>query len=378
MARLLSTLPFHKSARWTAAVETIAPRGQRPDSAWRRLCARVGIPDPSVAWRLLRRAGSADAVLINGGERADFVYLAVAGLCPWISAPHLVVDAHWQPGRRAWHRFAQRACLRLGRRLLAEVQPHSQEEIPLYESVFGIPRAVVRPLPWSTSLTGYSIRRTADRGEAIVTGGHSYRDYATLLEAVRGQPWTLRIGLPPSHVSSDVAAKAASMPNVAVVSDWSFTDYWQAVADSLVFAMPITPGLKRCTADQTICNAMALGAIVVATDAMSSRIYIDHGRTGFLVPEGDVEAWRRTLAHASALAPSEAQRIREAAMHDAATRFSEDERIRETLRRAHQAAAEWSTRRSGAQGRRLELMRWAKAGVALLLAAKASLVPFVF
>ncbi|WP_397596082.1 glycosyltransferase [Silanimonas sp.] len=375
MTRLVSTLPFHKSLRWSSSVETVsASSGSRP-GVWRRVWARAGVPDPSVITRLLRRAAAADAVLINGGERADLVYLALAALCPWITAPHLIVDAHWQPGQTALHRWAQRLPLWLGRRLLAEVQPHSREEIPLYVSVFGLPEAVVKPLPWSTSLTGYDLQRQADPGEAIVTGGHSYRDYRTLLDAVRGESWPLRIGLPPSPVTAQVNAWAADLPNVEVVSDWTFRTYWQAVADSRVFAMAITPGLQRCTADQTICNAMALGAIVVATDAMSSRIYIEHGRTGFLVPEGDAAAWRRTLADVHALPPEKARAIRSAAQHEATTRFSEDARIEETLRRARVAAAEWAER-GHAPGRH-DAWQWAKAGFVLLLAAKASLLPIL-
>jgi glycosyltransferase involved in cell wall biosynthesis len=376
MTRLLSTLPFHKSSRWSSSVDTVAAvRAARPGPL-RRLCARFGVPDPTVITRMLRLAGRADAVLINGGERADLAYLALAALCPWIRAPHLIVDAHWQPGATRLHRFAQRLPLWIGRRLLAEVQPHSPEEIPLYESVFGLERRVVRPLPWSTSLTGYDIRRQSEDGDAIVTGGHSYRDYRTLLDAVRGEPWNLRIGLPYSPVSAQVEAWASGLPNVSVVSDWTFRDYWQAVADSRVFAMAITPGLKRCTADQTICNAMALGTIVVATDAMSSRIYIDHGRTGFLVPEGDAAAWKQTLARVHALPREEADRIRAAAKHEACTRFSESARIEETLRRAKLSAAEWNER-GQAKGRG-NAWQWAKAGVVLLLAAKASLIPVIF
>jgi hypothetical protein len=173
-----------------------------------------------------------------------------------------------------------------------------------------------------------------------------------------------------------VKAWAADLPNVEVVSDWTFRTYWQAVADSRVFAMAITPGLQRCTADQTICNAMALGAIVVATDAMSSRIYIEHGRTGFLVPEGDVAAWRRTLAEVHALPEDQARAIRTAAQREATTRFSEESRIDETLRRARVAAAEWAERRRTAGGRH-EAWQWAKAGFVLLLAAKASLLPIL-
>ncbi|MCK6427160.1 MAG: glycosyltransferase [Burkholderiaceae bacterium] len=332
--RLLSTLPFGKVPFWTAAVQDISPRpGGTP-----RWLQRLGLLDPARIGTLLRQAPRADAVLINGGERTDLLYLALAGLLPWIRTPHLIVDAHWQPGAGRLHRALQRAILRAGRRLLAEVQIHSPEEIEPYARHFGLPRSVLRPLPWSTSLTGYDIRRRSVQGEAIVSGGHSYRDYTTLLAAVRETGWPVRIGLPASPVTQAVRAQAADLPNVQIVSDWSFQDYWQQVADSRVFAMPIVPGLQRCTADQTLLNAMALGTIVVATDALSSRLYIRHGETGFLVPEGDPAAWRRQLQAVFELPQEQAQRIRDAAQRAATTTFGEEERLAQTLERAARVA----------------------------------------
>lgn len=366
--RVVSTLPFCKVGFWRDSVTTVEANAHSSSGIMGRIWRRLGVPDPTVISRLLRLAPRADVVLINGGERADLFYLALAGLMPWIRAPHLIVDAHWQPGETKFLRAMQRTILRLGRRLLAEVQIHSPEEIALYERNFGIPRHLLKPLPWSTSLHGYRIRRQAGTGDAIVTGGHSYRDYATLLAAVAGQPWDVRIGLPASPVTSRVREAAAALPNVSVVSDWTFDQYWQQVADSRAFAMPIVPGLQRCTADQTILNAMALGTIVVATDALSSRLYIRHGQTGFLVPEGDPRAWRETLSHVHALPQAEAQRIRDAAQHEASTTFSEEERLLKTLERAAAAVRDRRAARGGARiGGRLATLRrslawWAGAG----------------
>ena len=331
--RLLSTLPFHKSDFWSRSVETLAPC-DNPNGWLARTCARFGLHDPGLIWKLIRRARRADAVLINGGERTDLVYLALAGMMPWIQTPHLIVDAHWQPGASRLHLFIQRVVLRLARRLIAEVQVHSAEEIDLYEQNFGLRRDVIRPLPWSTSLTGYRVHRQSGQGDAIVTGGHSYRDYPLLLDALAGQDWPVRIGLPASALADKVRDAANALPRVNVCSDWTMTQYWQQVADSRLFAMPIVAGLQRCTADQTILNAMSLGTIVVATDTLSSRLYITHGVTGFLVPEGDALAWRDTLGYVFSLPAGQAQKIREAAQLQVRQRFSEDQRLVRTLERA--------------------------------------------
>jgi hypothetical protein len=335
--RLFSTLPFTKVAFWCEAVTTLPQPLLSPPSAGGRLARWRW------AWQRLRHtwreASRADVVLINGGERIDLAALALGGLLPWVRAPHVIIDAHWNVATRPLPALIQHLTFVLGRRLLGEVQPHSPEEIPLYERHFGIPRAVVRPLPWSTSLTGYDavVRQTGDvpgADAAIICGGHSYRDYATLLQAVDGQPWPVRIGLPPSPITDEVVRAARHMSHVRIVSDWTFTGYWQQVADSHVFVMPITPGLTRCTADQTLLNAMALGAIVVATSSLSSRLYIRDGVNGFLVPEGDPQALRAALAKAWSLSPDERRRMRQQALADTAGPFHELRRLADTLDRA--------------------------------------------
>ncbi len=331
---ILSTLPFSKINFWNDNVETIpeiAPTRPLSDRLRHLL-------------RLLIRAGKADVVLLNGGERIDLAYLAVAGLCPWIRAPHQIVDAHWH-ARPGLPGLARRLVFLLGRRLLDEVQPHSPEEIELYHRAFGIPRERIRPLPWSTSLTGYDIRRRHAHPPTVVSGGHSYRDYAVLFEAVRRGGWPLEVGLPPSPISAETQALAEGIANVRIVSDWRIEEYWQRVADSHAFAMPIVPGLTRCTADQTILNAMSFGCVVVATDAISSRLYIRHGENGFLVPEGSPEAWVDTLRRVFALDPEQHAAIGRRAAADVDANYRESTRLARTLLRAAGACA----RRSGAR-----------------------------
>lgn len=341
--RLIATIGYRSVPFWKSSVEVIPTYGQRVPGLWRRCWQRIDVPDPGVIARLLRRAPLADAVLLYGGERADLIYLALAGLLPWIRAPHIIIDAHWQPAETPLKRWLQRLCLRMGRRLLADVQIHSPEEIALYERNYGLPRAVLRPMPWSCSLRGYPVSRLQDDANrhGIVSGGMSYRDYGSLFEAVRGESWSLTIGVPPSPVQDEIRALSAGVPNIEIVDDWGSTAFWQRVAQARVFAMPLTPGLQRCTADQTMLTAMALGALTVATDSLSSRIYIRHGVNGFLVPEGDAGAWRTVLTEVMGLDAERERAIREAAQADVRERFSEERRLLDTLERAADAARNW-------------------------------------
>lgn len=331
--RILSTLPFHRFPDWNASVRTVAAKPRALSWLWRW----TGITDPLLIPRLLWQARRADAVLLNGGERVDLVYLALAGLAPWIRAPHLIVDAHWQAHGGLQGRL-QRWLLRLGLPVLHEVQPHSQEEVALYRDHFGIPAERLRPLPWSTSLTGYRLERERPRADTVVSGGFSYRDYPTLFAAIRQCGLPLKVGLPPSRMTERARSEAADCPQIRIVDNWTFEEYWQAVADARVFAMALTPGLNRCTADQTLLNAMSLGTVVVATDSISSRLYIRDGENGFLVREDDPGALSDTLQRAWALPPEEYRRITRQAMADVDRNHREDTRLARTLLRAANAA----------------------------------------
>lgn len=327
---ILSTLPFEGVALWRDNVETL----KRRDVSASSLAYRIGLVQPGLILDLVRRAPKADVVLLNGGERVDLIYLALAGLLPWIRTPHVIVDAHWQ-AKDGILGGLQRLLLRLGRRLLAEVQPHSPEEIEILDERFGVPPDRVRPLVWSTSLTGYEdVRPRSTRDRVVVSGGHSYRDYPTLFDGVGRAGLRLRVGLPDSPLTASTRRLAEEREGIEIVSDWTTRQYWQAVADATVFAMPIPGGLTRCTADQTILNAMSFGTVVVATSAISSRLYIRHGENGFLVPPDDPQAWARTLRHVFDLPPEEYVRISRNAVATIERDHREDTRLARTLVRA--------------------------------------------
>lgn len=324
--RILSTLPYGKVPFWNRVVETVGARPNRLS----RLTAKAGIPDASLIARLLWRAPRYDVVLLAGGERADLLYVALAALCPWIRTPHIIVDAHWQkasggPG------LLQRGLLRLARRLLHEVQPHSAEEIAIYEREFGVPARLLRPVPWSTSLIGYDIRPAEPAQPFVLTGGQSFRDYPVFLRAAGELGVRVKMGLPPGAVSPEIRRLVDAFPCVELHTEWSNRDYFQQISACSIFAMPIEQNLTRSTADQTILNAMHQGKIVVATDSIGPRIYLRDAINGFLVREPTVEAWKSALARALNLTPEERAAMADQAAFDARVRFNERIRLGRTL-----------------------------------------------
>ena len=326
--RILSTLPYTKVPFWARAVDTLPfHRGQ----GWR---SRYGIPTVKFVLTMLARAKRYDVVLLTGGERRDLVYAAVAGVCPWIRTPHVIVDAHWQQGQ-GWKHALQRLLLRLNRRLVKQIQPHSAEEVPLYSRIFGIPLAVLQPIPWSTSLIGFEEITPGDANAEeepfVLTGGLSFRDYRVFLAAAKLCGVRIKIGLPKAGVTPEVRSMASQCPNVSLHTSWSNADYVRQMQLCRVFAMPIEQGLTRSTADQTILNAMHYGKVVVSTDSIGPRIYIRDGENGFLVRDASASAWASVLKGAFDLGQDAYARVGRQAWHDARIVFNEPLRLARTL-----------------------------------------------
>lgn len=279
--------------------------------------------------RLLLTANRYNLVLLTGGERADLVYAAIAGLCPWIKVPHVIVDAHWQRAGGFGH-LLQKLLLKLAGRIVRQVQPHSIEEVALYNGLFGIPEQKLHPIPWSTSLIGYALPKAAEE-KFILTGGASFRDYGVFIEAAGEIGTPVRIGIPDCSVSDELRRHIAKFKNISLHTNWSNEEYLRQMATCQLFAMPIQTGLKRSTADQTILNAMYLGKMVIASDSIGSRIYIKDHVNGFLVCNHSAQGWKEKMTavfETGALCRAE---IMAAAKVDARIHFDETFRLARTL-----------------------------------------------
>ena len=322
--RILSTLPYTKIPLWNHCVQSLAPTSSR----FKTILA------------LLVQAPRQDLILLTGGERKDLLYLALVALLPWVSTPHVVVDAHWQKASGLGYTL-QRALFRIARRLTAQVQPHSFEEEAIYHEIFGIPRQVLRAVPWSTSLTGHDVSpaRADEAGNFVLTGGLSFRDYAPLFQVLAHSNLTLRVGVPASSEVHVLMKRWSAVDNIKFHTDWSNAQFIRQMAGCSFFVIPIIEGLTRSTADQTILNAMFFGKIVVATDSIGPRIYIRDGINGFLVPRNSPQAWQEAFARVAALSASERLSMENSARYTARVEFNEEKRMACTLSTALEAVS---------------------------------------
>lgn len=124
--------------------------------------------------------------------------------------------------------------------------------------------------------------------QVLAVGSDAGRDFATLIEAVRGTEIILDLVCSP-----DVVDGAALPPNVRFHGRVSFSVYRKLLARAQVVAVP-TKDLVYPTGQTVALEAALAGSAVVVTETTPMKEYFD-SKTAALLPVGDPEAWRHSL-----------------------------------------------------------------------------------
>jgi hypothetical protein len=283
--------------------------------------------------RLLRTSRRYDAIVLDGsvGLRSGYADLWAAGLigrrrgAPVV----LIADATWKRGVSALDRLA----CRVGIRLVDGPSVHycvlSRDETRIFPRTWGVAPEKLFFTPWPYTLGPGELGATSADGP-IFAGGDSLRDYGPLIEAARGVEAEIRI----ATRREDVAARSDLPANVSA-GPVPHEQFIASLRSARAVVVPLVPTLERSAGQTTYVNAMALGKLVVVTDCLGVRDYVENGRTGLIVPPGDAAELARALRWATD--PSnreEAERIGARAREVARERFSPDEYVINLLRAA--------------------------------------------
>jgi hypothetical protein len=308
MASLLTTVP-HEFAALTP---------ERLDW-WRERATVVNRRDHSRAGyvgRVVRAAAEHDAILLDGsiGARELYSDLVIAGLIRRRARRIVISDATWKRGGTV-----DRALMGLGVRWIDS--PHtiycvlSSEELETFPRSWGVDPDRVRFTPFCFTLTEEELAMPTSEDGGVFAGGDSMRDYGPLLDVAEGLPERVTI--------ASASLEERSRPNTTVsrVSHEQFNSLLRAAS---VVVVPLLAA-ERSAGQQTYLNAMALGKLVVVTDAPGVRDHVEDGVTGLVVAGGDPRALADALRWA--LDPgnaADAQAIRVAARAAARERYSPD------------------------------------------------------
>lgn len=299
-SRFLTTLHFPRRPEWTRRSDCITS------------------DDPSALIRVLRivlRTRAGVPVVLNGMSTADQVAAVFMSIFRR-RVPLVITDATWKDIGGL-----DGLLTRCAVRVLATSQTifcvSSQAERQHWPARWGVPSDQVTIVHWYHGTEDAAMRELCRGDGRVFSGGHSLRDYRTLVAAAE----RLRCQL-------DIAADAGDLPtdplpsNVRVQS-LSRADFHRRLQEASVVVVPLQDARGRSAGQTTFLDSMALGGLVCVSNILGISEHIVDRRTGLLVPPGDVDALEAALAWALDPANAdEVMEIRRAARGVARTRFS--------------------------------------------------------
>lgn len=268
----------YNSETWARASRVIRCTSTRPLDA-----LRCGIT-------LFDEAGQGPyrCVVLQGSQRADWVYAVLRGFVPLSRPPTAKLDCLWtRPASRLLH-WLKRCQRQLEARGVDKYYVYARREIAAFSETFGISRQKFRFIPYHHTLNRIS-PRVRDDGY-VFSGGSSGRDYSLLFTAIEGLPYRVELACRNSK-----AMAGLSVPANVHIRSYSHEDYLEKMAGCRVNVVPLSGGELRSFGQQTFLNSMALGKATVVTDPAGASDYIEHGSNGVLTPAGDVDALRAAI-----------------------------------------------------------------------------------
>jgi hypothetical protein len=270
------------------------------DPAWADVTVldRREMSRPRFLARLLREAPRYDAVVVNGASRFHDLYQDLVGAMlvglRRNPPPIVVAEVAWDIGSAPLSRRLRIDGLSLGPVVRLAVRaldgPHvtycvlSEEERAMFSSAFGIPRERVECTRFGHMLWSRVDGPIGDGGY-LFAGGDSLRDYETLLAAVDGLDVPVRLVTNRSF---------ERVPGNVTVGPVPYDEYVELLAGARVVVVPMRT-IRRSAGLITYLNAMALGKPVIVSDTPAVREYVEHERTGLVVPPEDASALRAAV-----------------------------------------------------------------------------------
>lgn len=164
----------------------------------------------------------------------------------------------------------------------------SRSECRYYEQAFFWPQEKLHFVPLHTDPALLEHPDVGNDG-FIISAGRTCRDYGTLLAAFESTTIPLFIVASPGNVG------VVKSQHVKVFYDMPGPDFVKLLARSLAVVIPLEDR-KISVGQSVLLQAMTLGKAVVVSKVNGSDDYIEHMKTGIVVPPYDPKAIREAVA----------------------------------------------------------------------------------
>ena len=278
--RILTNMAFWQSTEWVAATSSIYPdHGQ---------CSPTPLPPLQEAWQLFRHRAPYNIIHTMGiRESMGYGLLCLLRGCPSKQIMTEIFVDEPRPASLRW-RLKEKIYKRIARRSLGIIT-NSQAEIHALAERLGLPENRFRYVPLNTTLSPVTFPLPGDG--FILAAGRSLRDYTTLLQAAAHIPAPITI-----IGGSDDLLQANLPPTVTLLREVDRDTYLDYVRRCSIMVLPLLQ-TTRPTGQVVLLEAMSCGKPVIATRQVGTIDYIDHKKTGLLIPPFDATALATATNH---------------------------------------------------------------------------------
>lgn len=268
-----------------------------------RLIRRLGGDNLLLAWTCYRSRKRYDTILTDG-EQVGIPYAALSWLSRRRNRPAHAMIVHIMSVPK---KVAVFKALFLDRRVDKLIVYSSAQRDFAMNKLHTAPRDVYLT-SFMVDTEFFSLERVVPKQRAMIcTAGLEFRDYDTMVEAVRdldvevviaaASPWSKR--------ASSVGER--SLPSNITVCKLNLYELRQLYADALFVVVPLRESQFQAGVT-TILEAMAMSKAVVCSRTAGQTDVVVDGETGLYVPPGDVSSLR-TAIRALLDDPATAQRL---------------------------------------------------------------------
>ena len=275
--KIITTIPARVSQRWRGETSFVKPPQVFINS---RVFAFL------YSLKLLIFSRKCD-VVVTPSDRVGNRFALLQGLLRINPVPHLMIDCLWTKPEPSSLRFIKRGLSKIANRGVRKYVVWAKHEMKDYPRALGLPEDKFTYIPFHTTTEGYDFR--VEQGDYIFAGGDGDRDYSTLIDAVKGIPVKVVIATR-TKINGYLKEK---YPNVSVEAT-SHEDFRKLMASCLMVVVPMKGGLLHSGGQQTYLNAMSMGKPVIVCSPAAGD-YIEHWKTGVVLPNGDVNGLRDAI-----------------------------------------------------------------------------------
>ena len=255
-----------------------------------RIIRHVGGSNALLAWACFKDRKKYDAILTDG-EQVGLPYATLTLLTRAARRPRHAMIVHIMSVPKKVVLFK---ALRLRRRIDAMfVYASAQREFAVNE--LGMRPDTVRVTSFMVDTEFFAPGRvTPQTRHMICSAGLEFRDYDTLVEAVRDLDVEVVIAAASPWSKRTSAVGDQPLPGNVRVCKLSLFELRQLYADAAFVVVPLRPSLFQAGVT-TILEAMAMAKAVICTRTAGQTDVIVEGQTGLYVPPGDADALRAAI-----------------------------------------------------------------------------------